>query len=580
VSSESYVLLKHIGKGAFANVHSAQVVDHASARVGTHVAIKIIDLEGLSSDLDDIRKEVATLRLCSYPNVLRYYVSFVEGRHLWLVTQLMCKGSCLHVMTQAKRLGLPLGMKEEWLGWILMQTLKALKYFHEQGQIHRDIKAGNILLDEKGRVTLADFGVSRWVNTHVRDTGTYQSTGRNNSHSYRAQTFVGTPCWMAPEVMEQLDGYDFKADIWSLGITALELAKGHAPYANHPPMKVLLYTIQNDPPSLKTYKDDKYGDEPFSQNFKQFVRMCLCKDPAKRPTCTTLLAHKFFTKEYSPESLVSELLDHVQDVNNETSAVHDSRSKAVDIAQLSQSYQDTKENSAFEDLDMEQLPMASAAAPETQLAGAAPQVAGAAGAAVVPHTQPKAPDSLDAQSGEQFWAFTEDAATIKKNFEIAKTLDSKGAAPPPSPGAAETPASPLPGGATAASSHGAGACAGDGDGDADPRAAAKAVGPAAAHDAAVHASEPRPPPGRGNDPSGVTELDDRSAQEAYAKKVGGLELYSEEEVNDKRAVARAADEEAHDEVLTTINEIMSQQGGEGRRIHDHRTPAAIGDSPR
>ena len=96
--------------------------------------------------------------------------------------------------------------------------------------------------------------------------------------------------------MEQLDGYDFKADVWSFGITALELAKGQAPYANHPPMKVLLYTIQNDPPSLKSYKDEKRNGEAFSRMFKEIVKMCLQKDPVKRPTCKKLMDMPFFQK--------------------------------------------------------------------------------------------------------------------------------------------------------------------------------------------------------------------------------------------------------------------------------------------
>jgi serine/threonine-protein kinase OSR1/STK39 len=146
-------------------------------------------LDGISSNLEDIRQEVATLRLCNHPNVLRFYASFVEQRskhELWLVTQLLEKGSCLHAMTEAKKMGMPPGMHEDWVVWILRESLNGLRYFHEHQQIHRDIKAGNILLDGKGRVALADFGVSRWINGALN----------NSSNDGRAKTFVGTPCWM------------------------------------------------------------------------------------------------------------------------------------------------------------------------------------------------------------------------------------------------------------------------------------------------------------------------------------------------------------------------------------------------
>ena len=274
---------------------------------GESVAIKIIDLDGLSTDMDDIRQEVATLRLCSHPNVLQFHAAFGDrSNKLWLVTKLMKKGSCLHVMNVAQRKGFAPGMHEDWLAWILQETLKALQYFHAQNQIHRDVKAGNILLDEEGRVALADFGVSRWVNQNQS-----QKEGK-------PRTFVGTPCWMAPEVMEQLDGYDFKADIWSLGITALELAKGQAPYATYAPMKVLLYTIQNDPPSLKSYADERRDNAPFSRAFKELVRLCLQKEPARRPTASHLLATSrlFASKQLTSEKLQTDLLRHISNVDD------------------------------------------------------------------------------------------------------------------------------------------------------------------------------------------------------------------------------------------------------------------------
>lgn len=121
---------------------------------------------------------------------------------------------------------------------------------------------------------------------------------------------------MAPEVMEQVEGYDYKADIWSFGITALELAKGFAPYAFHPPMKVLLLTIQEEPPSLRSYATEKScTGESFSRSFKEMVRMCLQKEARKRPTVHTLLNCKFFKMKRSVSPIVDELLCRVSNVS-------------------------------------------------------------------------------------------------------------------------------------------------------------------------------------------------------------------------------------------------------------------------
>eukprot|EP00250_Pteridium_aquilinum_P006308 c16252_g1_i2 orf=665-2827(-) len=277
VGESDYKLMEEVGRGVSAIVYRAKCIPFSD-----FVAIKTLDLERCNSNLDDIRREAQTMSLINHPNVVKAYCSFVVERSLWVVMPYMAGGSCLHIMKAAY----PDGFEEPIIASFLKETLKALEYLHHQGHIHRDVKAGNILVDGSGAVKLGDFGVSACM----FDTGDRQRA-RN--------TFVGTPCWMAPEVMEQVHGYDFKADIWSFGITALELAHGHAPFSKYPPMKVLLMTLQNAPPGL-----DYERDKRFSKAFKEMIAMCLVKDPTKRPSAEKLLKHSFF-KQARPADFVA-----------------------------------------------------------------------------------------------------------------------------------------------------------------------------------------------------------------------------------------------------------------------------------
>ncbi|KAG5000955.1 hypothetical protein JHK87_022027 [Glycine soja] len=282
IGEEHYLLYEEIGQGVSASVHRALCVPFNEV-----VAIKILDFERDNCDLNNVSREAQTMILVDHPNVLKSHCSFVSDHNLWVVMPFMSGGSCLHILKAAH----PDGFEEVVIATVLKEVLKGLEYLHHHGHIHRDVKAGNILIDSRGAVKLGDFGVSACL----FDSGDRQRT-RN--------TFVGTPCWMAPEVMEQLHGYNFKADIWSFGITALELAHGHAPFSKFPPMKVLLMTLQNAPPGLDYERDRK-----FSKSFKQMIASCLVKDPSKRPSASKLLKHSFFKQARSSDTIVKKLLE-------------------------------------------------------------------------------------------------------------------------------------------------------------------------------------------------------------------------------------------------------------------------------
>ncbi|KAG1678629.1 hypothetical protein FOA52_012636 [Chlamydomonas sp. UWO 241] len=284
-SADAYELIEDCGRGVSAIVWLARVKS-----TGATVAVKIMNLESVQNSLDEIVREAQVMKNYNHPNVLPLYTSFVHAHDLWLVVPFVSGGSVLHIM----KYGHPEGLEEIATATIMRDVLRALDYVHRQGSIHRDVKAGNILVNKDGQVYLGDFGVA----TSMERNGSWGHAGNASR-----MTFVGTPCWMAPEVMEQTAGYDNAADVWSFGITMLEMAHGHAPFAKFPPMKVLLMTLQNPPPSL----EDK-GKRHFSKAMREVVAKCLQKDPRLRPTAAQLLEHKFFKQAKDEEYLARTIM--------------------------------------------------------------------------------------------------------------------------------------------------------------------------------------------------------------------------------------------------------------------------------
>ncbi|PWY69542.1 putative Ste20-like serine/threonine protein kinase [Aspergillus heteromorphus CBS 117.55] len=287
-----YMKQNCIGGGSFGRVYKG-----VDKRTGASVAIKIIDVENAEDEVEDIIQEIAILSELNSPYVTRYHGSFLKGSSLWIIMEFCSGGSCSDLMR-------PGTIPEEYIMIIIKELLRGLDYLHSDKKLHRDVKAANILLTSGGQVKLADFGVSSQLSATM--------TKKN--------TFVGTPFWMAPEVIKQ-SGYDYKADIWSLGITAIELANGEPPYSDIHPMKVLFLIPKNPPPVLQ-------GD--YSKAFKNFVELCLRRDPRERPSARELLEHPF-VKRAKKTTYLTELIERYERWN----AIHGNggNEEEEDIAQ-------------------------------------------------------------------------------------------------------------------------------------------------------------------------------------------------------------------------------------------------------
>ncbi|KPV71855.1 uncharacterized protein RHOBADRAFT_66998 [Rhodotorula graminis WP1] len=266
-----YSKIKKVGQGASGSVFVAKVLAD-----GAKVAIKQMDLSHQPRK-ELIVNEILVMKESHHPNIVNFLDSFlVAGTELWVVMEYMEGGALTDIIDSNT-------LEEDQISCISNETCRGLEHLHAQSIIHRDIKSDNVLLDAQGHVKITDFGFCAKL---------------TDQKSKRA-TMVGTPYWMAPEVVKQKE-YGAKVDIWSLGIMAIEMIENEPPYLDEEPLKALYLIATNGTPTLKK-------PEKLSKELKNFLAVCLCVDVKSRATADELLQHEFL-KKACPLSGLSPLL--------------------------------------------------------------------------------------------------------------------------------------------------------------------------------------------------------------------------------------------------------------------------------
>ncbi|CAK6969134.1 STE20-like kinase b [Scomber scombrus] len=315
---EVWDIIGELGDGAFGKVYKAQ-----NKQTGILAAAKVIDTK-TEEELEDYMVEIDILASCDHENIVKLLDAFYYDGKLWILIEFCAGGAVDAIMLELER-----ALTEPQIRVVCKQTLQALVYLHDNKIIHRDLKAGNILLTLNGDVKLADFGVS------AKNTKTLQ----------RRDSFIGTPYWMAPEVVmcetSKDRPYDFKADIWSLGVTLIELAQIEPPNHEMNPMRVLLKIAKADPPTLMQ-------PSRWSPEFSDFLKRCLDKNVDNRWNPTQLLQHSFVSsvmdnrplREIIAEAkaeVTEEIEEHKEEEEEEDSEAHLGHKRAPSDASVASS---------------------------------------------------------------------------------------------------------------------------------------------------------------------------------------------------------------------------------------------------